>query len=108
MSLYRVLGAAHSAKVVLVPAAGYAPERDFELLWELIDSRIKLFCVLGPHAASWEDALDWLCIEQDCFVVTTAHLTESLAEVVAFAEAFELDAPASVEILHVPYANILS
>lgn len=62
-------------------------------LRELITAAPDLFAVVGVAPESWEDAIDWLCIELDtsgeqpgAFCNTTSHPGESLAEVVEFAE----------------------
>lgn len=52
-----------------------------------------MFAVVGVAPESWEDAMDWLCIELDvsgeqpgAFCNTTSHRRETLAEVIEFAE----------------------
>jgi hypothetical protein len=49
--------------------------------------------VVGVDCASWEVAMDWLCIDlkttgevPDAFCNTTSHPDETLDEVIAFAE----------------------
>ncbi|KFI07642.1 hypothetical protein [Massilia sp. BSC265] len=94
----------YSGKIVLFSASGYRPERDDVFLRDLLAARIELFCAVGVDAEKWEDALDWICIGEDelgeYVIVTTAHKDESLAEVVAFAEAFETRVPHSVQVVH--------
>lgn len=94
----------YSGKIVLVSASGHKPQRDDALLRDLLAARIELFCVVGVDAAKWEEALDWTCIGEDGLgeyvIVTTSHVDESLAEVVAFAEAFETRAPHSVQVVY--------
>lgn len=75
------------------------------LLEKLLDRKIALFCAVGVDCRTWEDAMDWTYIGPDGasrgFVVTTSHPDESLADVVAFAEAWHLDEPSPVEIIEV-------
>jgi hypothetical protein len=92
----------YPGKIVLVSASRYRPERDNAFLRDLLAARIALFCAVGVDAEKWEDALDWTGIEEDGLgghvIVTTSHKDESLAEVVAFAEAFETQVPHPVQV----------
>jgi hypothetical protein len=76
------------------------------LLESLLHRGIRLVCVVGVDCEAWEEAMDWTCIGPDGesrgFVVTTSHAGESLADVVAFAEAFERDETMGVEVIEVP------
>lgn len=94
----------YSGKIVLVSASGYRPERDDALLRDMLAARIELFCAVGVDAERWEEALDWTCVGEDGLgeyvIVTTSHIDESPAEVVAFAEAFETRVPHSVQVVH--------
>ena len=78
-------------KVVLHARVAYDRTHD-ALLQRLLDRKIALFCAVGVDCGAWEDAMDWMCIGPDGeirgFVVTSSHPDESLAEVVAFAEAW--------------------
>lgn len=91
-------------KVVLHTRVSYSKAYD-ALLRELLDRKIALFCAVGVDCCAWEDAMDWTCIGPDGeslgFVVTSSHPKESLADAVAFAEAWQLDEPSSVEIIEV-------
>jgi hypothetical protein len=75
------------------------------LLEQLLRRGVVLFCTVGVDCGRWEEAMDWTCIGPDGqgrgFVVTTSHPDESLADVVAFAEAWHLDEPSFVEIIEV-------
>jgi hypothetical protein len=94
----------YPGKIVLVSASRYRPERDNAFLRDLLAARIALFCAVGVDAEKWEDALDWTGIEEDGLgghvIVTTSHKDESLAEVVAFAEAFETQVPHPVQVVY--------
>ena len=91
-------------KVVLHTRVAYDRTHD-ALLQRLLDRKIALFCAVGVDCCAWEDAMDWMCIGPDGasrgFVVTTSHPDESLAEVIAFAEAWTLDEPSRVSIIEV-------
>jgi len=92
----------YPGKIVLVSASRYRPERDNAFLRDLLAARIALFCAVGVDAEKWEDALDWTGIEEGELgrhvIVTTSHKDESLAEVVAFAAAFETQVPHPVQV----------
>lgn len=94
----------YPGKIVLVSASGYRPEQDNAFLRDLLAARIALFCAVGVDAEKWEDALDWTCVGEDelgeHMIVTTSHKDESLAEVVAFAEAFETQVPHPVHVIY--------
>lgn len=91
-------------KIVLVSASGYRPERDNVFLRDLLAARIALFCAIGVDAEKREGALDWTCVGEDelgaHMIVTTSHKEESLAEVVAFAEAFETHVHHPVQVVY--------
>lgn len=95
----------HSPKVVLVSTNDYVASRDEAILRELLASRIELFCVVGRDAGAWEDALDWMCVGtsgmDEHFITTTAHVGESVEEVIAFAEQFSTDKEGDVEVIYV-------
>jgi len=79
-------------------------DRSYEpLLQGLLDRGIRLLCAVGVDCEAWEEAMDWTCIGPDGesrgFVVTTSHVGESLADVVAFAEEFERDETIGVEVI---------
>jgi hypothetical protein len=81
----------HAKKVVLVAESGSVLARD-DLLTELFEDRIELFCALGKDAEGWEDAMDWICVAAkvehgiEHFVLTSKHESESLEEVIEFAK----------------------
>lgn len=61
-------------------------------LRELLNQTPDLFAVVGVAPESWEDAMDWLCIElgvsgelPGAFCNTTSHPGETLADVLEFA-----------------------
>lgn len=95
----------HFPKVVLVTGRDYIAKEDRALLLELLDAKVELFCAVGRSAQNWEDAMDWLRIEEEGlaehFVFTTAHTDETVEEVIAFAEHFECSEPCQVEVLYV-------
>jgi len=91
-------------KVVLVSGRKYDASHD-ELLRELIERRIALFCVVGVDCERWEEAMDELVVgphgEYTWHVTTTSHPGETLADVLEFAEMFHLDEPCEVEVIKV-------
>lgn len=93
----------YSGKIVLDSTSGYRPDRDDELLRDLLKDRIELFSVLGVDADKWEDALDWICVGVDGLgdyvIITTSHKDESLAQVIESAERFETSKECSVQVI---------
>ncbi|MDH5728651.1 MAG: hypothetical protein OEZ58_06650 [Gammaproteobacteria bacterium] len=62
-------------------------------LMELYSDDLDLFSVVGTDCESWEDAMDWLCIDLDtegkvpgAFCNTTSHPNENFEEVLEFAK----------------------
>ena len=76
--------------IVLLPSAPYSDESE-PLLRSLLGEEPDLLSVVGPYAGSWEDGMDWLCVQleigenKEAFCITTAHIDEQLEDVVAFA-----------------------
>jgi len=84
-------------KIVLNSKTGYSVEHD-ELLVELIDANVLLFCAVGKDCELWHDIMDELMvgdgsIDRDFFMVTTWHTNETVEEVLEFARQFEIDHP---------------
>jgi hypothetical protein len=77
--------------LVLNSSVSYSPAHT-PLLHEILALRPELFAVVGTDCAAWEEAMDWLYIEQTqdgvegYFCCTTSHPEETLEDVVAFAE----------------------
>ena len=91
-------------KVVLFSQGGYHESHD-TLLQSLINRRIGLFCAVGKDCEIWEDVMDELVVgpkrDYEWHVNTTSHPNETLAEVIEFAEMFDLNEPTSVEVIEV-------
>jgi hypothetical protein len=78
--------------IVLRSSRPYSSEHE-PLLRSVLEEEPGLFAVVGMGSQSWEDAMDWLCVDlrlhdarSDRFCKTTSHTEETLEEVVAFAE----------------------
>jgi|GEM_PF-962052 len=78
--------------IVLRSSRAYSEEHE-PLLRSVLDEQPSLFAVVGTGSQTWEDAMDWLCVDlrlgdarSDRFCKTTSHTQETLEEVVAFAE----------------------
>jgi len=78
--------------IVLRSSTPYSSEHE-PLLRSVLDQEPGLFAVVGRGSQSWEDAMDWLCVDlragdvrSDRFCKTTSHIEETLEEVVAYAE----------------------
>lgn len=81
------------AKCIVLRSSTPYSERYEPLLRSVLDEQPGLFAVVGAKSQSWEDAMDWLCVDlrvadarSDRFCKTTSHTQETLEEVVAFAE----------------------
>ena len=97
----------HAKKVVLIAESGSLLKRD-ELLQELFDDRIELFCAVGMDAQEWEDLMDWVCVMAevdhgiDHLVLTTSHATDSLDEVMELARQISVPSGATeIEVIRV-------
>jgi len=78
--------------IVLRSSTPYTPKHE-TLLRSVLDEEPSLFAVVGQGSQTWEDAMDWLCVDlrvgdarSDLFCKTTSHTQESFEEVVAFVE----------------------
>lgn len=91
-------------KVILSTDEKYSSEHD-EMLKELIERKIDLFCAVGKDCEKWEEALDWLCIgkngEEIGFVTTTSHPKESLEDVKAFAKEWKAHCSNDIEVIKI-------
>ena len=61
------------------------------LLINLLLDEPDLLCIVGVDCQNWEEAIDWLYIENmplksDTMLHTTSHPDETLEDVIAFAE----------------------
>jgi hypothetical protein len=85
----------HAKKVILVSESGDIQNRD-QLLRELFDDRIELFCAVGKDAHDWEDAMSWIVtmaevdegIHHD--MLRSMHVDESVDDAVEFAKQIEV------------------
>lgn len=91
-------------KIVLVTKRDYDPRYD-DMLLQLIARRIELFCVVGRECEVWEAVVDELVIgpigDGEWDVATTSHPGEDVAEVIAFAQDWQLDEPSEVEVIEI-------
>ncbi len=95
------------SKVVLISNSGYQEEHN-DLLQELIENEIELFCAVGIECQKWEDTMDLLCAELDAtdikpnaFCNTTSHPNESVEEVIKFAESWNTHIATEVKIIEI-------
>ena len=94
-------------KVVLISNSGYKEEHK-DLLRELIENEIELFCTVCIECQEWEEAMGILCAELDAndikpnaFCNTTSHPDESIEDVVKFAEYWDQEEPTEVKIIEI-------
>ena len=78
--------------IVLRSSTPYSAKHE-PLLRSVLAEEPGLFAVVGAGSPTWEDAIDWLCVDLRAgeprakrFCKTTSHTEETLDEVVAFAE----------------------
>ena len=85
----------HARKIILVSESGDIRNRD-QLLRELFDDRIELFCAVGKDAHDWEDAMSWIVVMAkvdegiDHDMLRSMHVDESAEDVVEFAKQIEV------------------
>ena len=82
-------------KIVLHSKSGYS-ERHDELLKDLINAKVHLFCTVGKDCELWHDIMDEIIVgdgtvENNFDMVTTWHNDETLEEVIDFAKFFDID-----------------
>lgn len=87
--------------------SGYKKDHD-ELLKNLIESDIELFCSVGVDCEKWEEAMDMICVTLDinnskpgAFCTTTSHPDESIEDVINFAENWLGEKDGKVKIIDV-------
>lgn len=85
------------ASVVLHTSRPYMPSDD-EFLKELWDIKIFACCVVGIATESWEENLDWICIEEniqnpnnDHIIITSSHPDETTEDVLHIARKLSTD-----------------
>jgi len=81
-------------RVILNSKTDYSAQHD-QLLNDLIEAKVLLFCAVGKDCEMWHDIMDEILvgdgIDRDFFMVTTWHQDETLEEVIEFAKFFPLD-----------------
>ena len=81
-------------KVILYSKINYSEKYD-ELLNQLIDEKILLFCTIGKDCELWHDIMDESFVgygeERDFFMITTWHDDETLDDVIYFAKNFDIE-----------------
>jgi hypothetical protein len=86
-----------SKKIVLNSKAGYSETHD-QLLIDLIEAEVMLFCTVGKDCELWHDIMDELfvgdgTISRDFEMMTTWHPDEKLEDVIEFAKRFDINCP---------------
>ena len=85
----------HARKIILVSESGDTRNRD-QLLRELFDDRIELFCAVGKDAHDWEDAMSWIVVMAkvdegiDHDMLRSMHTDETIEDVMEFAKQIEV------------------
>lgn len=81
-------------KVILHSKNNYSEKYD-ELIKQIIDKKILLFCTVGKDCELWHDIMDEFYIsdgqERDFFMITTWHNKQTLEEVIEFAKDFDIE-----------------
>lgn len=81
-------------KVILHSKINYSEKYD-ELLNQLIEEKVLLFCTVGKDCELWHDIMDELYVgygdERDSFMISTWHNDEELNEVVEFAKNYDIE-----------------
>jgi len=82
-------------KLILHSKTAYVVQHD-QLLLDIIDAKVLLFCAVGKDCELFHDVMDELmvgdgAIERDFFMITTWHTDETLEDVIHFAKFFHID-----------------
>lgn len=82
-------------KVILNSKTEYSAQHD-QLLYDLIDAKVLLFCTVGKDCELWHDIMDEMIVgdgsvECDFDMITTWHTGETLEEVLEFARMYSID-----------------
>ena len=78
------------SKVIISTDLEYSKNHE-NILAELFNRKIELFCACGKHCESWEEAMDLyitdpIRMDSNHHITTTSHPDESFDEVLNFAE----------------------
>jgi hypothetical protein len=91
-------------KVVILSKKMYDGSQD-HILKELVRHDTALVCVTGVDAAFIEDMLDEFAANDDSGagdrLITTSHTDDSLEQVLAFANAFDVGEPGELSIIEI-------
>lgn len=84
-------------KIILNSKTEYSAQHD-QLLYDLIDAKVLLFCTVGKDCELWHDIMDEMIvgdgsIERDFDMITTWHTDETLEEVLEFTRVCSIDYP---------------
>jgi hypothetical protein len=89
-------------KIVLIAHRAYQ-DGDENFLRTLHERKVELFCAVGQHAHSWEDAMDLVCTDAanpfDHHITTTAHTDEPVSDVMNMAELWYVEGGNDVEVI---------
>lgn len=81
-------------RIILHSESGYSKKHD-NVLKQLVDEKVLLFCTVGRDCELWHDVMDELYVgfgeERDFHMITTWHTNETLDEVIQFAEYFDIE-----------------
>jgi hypothetical protein len=72
-------------KWIITTTKPYSDKFDEELK-KLFLTKPEWVYILGKDCAAWEEAIDWIGIELNHFVVTTQHEGEELQDVIGYAQ----------------------
>ena len=91
-------------KVILISKSNYSSEHE-DVLKALIKRNIELFCAIGTDCEKWEEAVDWLCIDEKGnkigFVNTTSHPDETIEEVMDFAKNWSIEGNNEIQVIEI-------
>lgn len=91
-------------KIIVVSDSNYGNQYG-DILVYLLKRKIELFCIVGTDSSKWEEALDFMCIQDKSlgvdFVYTMSNLREKLEEVIDFASKWPIEGLNKVQIIKI-------
>lgn len=93
----------NNIKILLITSAPYSSCYD-DLLVSFLQKGCELFCVVGEFSIDWEEAMDELSVGDGTnpqFIVTTSHVSETVEEVIEFANNYRVSRLSDVDVVRI-------
>lgn len=79
------------ALLLIVEDESITPEIQTQISSDIVLSNCRYFMCRGHQCSTWDDSVDFACIEQDKDITTTWHENESLEETLFFLASHTFD-----------------